>query len=205
MEGIIMKMKQCKTCNNQIASNAKSCPNCGAKNKKPIYKRAWFIILAVIIVGSIGANLGDSNTVVTTNNSTNTTKQEATNNNDESTKQETTNNNDESTKQSDSKVPAEYTSALKKAEIYSDTMYMSKSGIYNQLTSEHGEKFSEEAAQYAIDNINADWNKNALEKAKVYQDEMSMSPAAIEDQLKSEHGENFTADEASYAVEHLND
>jgi uncharacterized protein (UPF0128 family) len=84
-------------------------------------------------------------------------------------------------------------------------MYMSKSGIYNQLTSEHGEKFSEEAAQYAIDNINADWNKNALEKAKVYQDEMSMSPAAIEDQLKSEHGENFTADEASYAVEHLND
>ncbi len=188
-----MKMKQCKTCSNQIASNAKSCPNCGAKNKKPIYKRAWFIILIVIIVGSIGANLGDSSETVSTNNSSNTTKQE------------TTSNNVESAKQSDSKVPAEYKSALKKAEIYSDTMYMSKSGIYNQLTSEHGEKFSEEAAQYAIDNINADWNKNALEKAKVYQDDMSMSPAAIEDQLKSEHGEKFTADEASYAVEHLND
>jgi len=192
MEGIIMKMKQCKTCSNQIASNAKSCPNCGAKNKKPIYKRAWFIILTVIIVGSIGANLGDSSETTTTVNSSNTTK-------------ETTNNNDESIKQSDSKVPAEYTSALKKAEIYSDTMYMSKSGIYDQLTSEHGEKFSEEAAQYAMDNINADWNKNALEKAKVYQDDMAMSPAAIEDQLKSEHGEKFTAEEAAYAVEHLND
>jgi len=193
MEGIIMKMKQCKTCSNQIASNAKSCPNCGAKNKKPIYKRAWFIILIVIIVGSIWANLGDSSETTTTVNSSNTTKQE------------TANNNDESTKQSDSKVPAEYTSALKKAEIYSDTMYMSKSGIYDQLTSEHGEKFSEEAAQYAMDNINADWNKNALEKAKVYQDDMAMSPAAIEDQLKSEHGEKFTAEEAAYAVEHLND
>ncbi len=199
-----MKMKQCKTCNSQIASNAKTCPKCGAKNKKPIYMRAWFIILAVIIVGSIGANLGGDDTT-TTDNASNATKQEATNNNNTEASNTQTTNNKENTKQSDSKVPAEYTSALKKAEIYSDTMYMSKSGIYDQLTSEHGEKFSEEAAQYAMDNINADWNKNALEKAKVYQDDMAMSPDAIKDQLKSEHGEKFTAEEAAYAVEHLND
>ncbi|MCU6061082.1 zinc-ribbon domain-containing protein, partial [Clostridioides difficile] len=29
------KMIQCKSCSKEIASNAKSCPNCGAKNKKP--------------------------------------------------------------------------------------------------------------------------------------------------------------------------
>lgn len=35
-------------------------------------------------------------------------------------------------------------------------MSMSKAGIYNQLTSEYGERFSAEAAQYAVDNLN--WN-----------------------------------------------
>ena len=49
-------------------------------------------------------------------------------------------------------------------------MHMSKQGIYDQLTSEYGEKFPADAAQYAIDNVEADWNANALEKAKLYQD-----------------------------------
>ena len=100
-------------------------------------------------------------------------------------------------------VPTEYISALKKAKIYSDTMHMSKAGIYDQLTSEYGEKFSAEAAQYAVDNLNADWNKNALEKAKVYRDMMNMSPAAIYDQLTSVYGEKFTEAEADYAVANL--
>lgn len=42
-------------------------------------------------------------------------------------------------------VPAEFTSALKKAESYSKTMPMSKLGIYDQLTSQF-EQFSPEAA-----------------------------------------------------------
>ena len=32
-------------------------------------------------------------------------------------------------------------------------MNMSKAGIYDQLTSEYGGQFTEEAAQYAIDNL----------------------------------------------------
>ena len=102
-------------------------------------------------------------------------------------------------------VPAEYTSALAKAGNYSDLMHMSKVGIYDQLTSEYGEQFSKEAAQYAIDNVNVDWNANALAKAKDYQEQMNMSPAAIRDQLTSEYGEKFTAAEAAYAIDHLND
>ena len=101
-------------------------------------------------------------------------------------------------------VPAEYKSALTKATSYSKMMHMSKQGIYDQLTSEYGEKFSPEAAQYAIDNLEGDWNANALAKAKTYQNTMSMSPAAIYDQLISEHGEKFTAAEAQYAVDNLN-
>ena len=81
---------------------------------------------------------------------------------------------------------------------------MSKAGIYNQLTSEYGEKFSAEAAQYAIDNVEVDWKENALKKAKTYQEMMSMSPSAIYDQLVSEYGEKFTPEEAQYAIDNLN-
>lgn len=102
-------------------------------------------------------------------------------------------------------VPAEFASALTKAEQYSNLLHMSKLGIYDQLTSEYGEQFSPEAAQYAVDNITADWNQNALAKAKDYQETMAMSPAAIHDQLTSEYGEKFTAAEADYAIAHLND
>jgi len=102
-------------------------------------------------------------------------------------------------------VPVEYKSALNKAMMYAKTMHMSKQGVYDQLVSEYGEKFSAEAGQYAIDNMTADWNANALVKAKTYQDTMNMSPVAIHDQLTSEFGEKFTKVEADYAIQHLND
>lgn len=101
-------------------------------------------------------------------------------------------------------LPTEHKSALKKAKSYSTMMNMSKMGIYDQLISEYGEKFSPEAAQYAIDNLKADWNANALAKAKSYQESMAMSPEAIRDQLISEHGEKFTPEEADYAIQNLN-
>jgi hypothetical protein len=44
------KMKACKSCGTMIAKNAKVCPSCGAKNKKPIYKRVWFIVLVIAII-----------------------------------------------------------------------------------------------------------------------------------------------------------
>ena len=100
-------------------------------------------------------------------------------------------------------VPKEHESALKKAQMYSDTMYMSKSGLFQQLTSEYGEQFSEEAAQYAVDSVKADWNKNALKKAEQYSETMFMSKAGIFSQLTSEHGEKFTEEEAQYAIDNI--
>lgn len=99
----------------------------------------------------------------------------------------------------------EYKNALKKAESYSKTMHMSKKGIYHQLTSQYGEKFSADAAQYAIDNMQVDWKANALAKAKSYQTTMNMSKSRIYDQLISEYGEKFTKEEAQYAIDHLDD
>lgn len=102
-------------------------------------------------------------------------------------------------------IPAEYKSALNKATAYANTMNMSKQGVYDQLVSEYWEKFSPAAAQYAIDNVKANWNANALIKAKTYQNTMNMSPSAIHDQLTSNYGEKFTQAEADYAIQHLND
>lgn len=107
------------------------------------------------------------------------------------------------TQDSNNDVSAEYQSALSKAMHYSDMMYMSKAAIYDQLTSEYGERFSPEAAQYAIDNMTADWNYNALQKAKNYQNTMNMSPDAIREQLTSEYGDQFTSEEADYAVSNI--
>ncbi|WP_425268219.1 Ltp family lipoprotein [Enterococcus faecium] len=112
---------------------------------------------------------------------------------------------DSFTTASSSNLSFEDTNALAKAYQYSKVMHMSKAAIYDQLTSEYGEKFSAEAAQYAIDNMIADFNANALAKAKEYQESMSMSPEEIREQLTSEYGEKFTPEEADYAIQHLND
>lgn len=100
-------------------------------------------------------------------------------------------------------IPREHKAALKKAETYAEMMHMSKAGIYDQLTSEYGENFPKEAAQYAIDNIVWDWKENALKKAETYAEMMSMSDSAIYEQLISEYGEKFTKEEAQYAVDNL--
>lgn len=204
------KMKQCKVCSKEIASNAKMCPECGAKNKKPIYKRLWFYIVIFIIIAAAVGGSKDNNTksksasekeIVKVEDTSTVSKKEA-------SKQEPVANDapqKEAPKQEPvvNDVPTEHKSALRKAKTYSDMMHMSKAGIYDQLTSEYGEKFSNEAAQYAIDNVKADWKENALKKAETYQNTMSMSPSAIYDQLISEYGEKFTAEEAQYAIDNL--
>ena len=82
---------------------------------------------------------------------------------------------------------------------------MSKARLHDQLTSPYGEGFSEEAAQYALEHVKADWKKNALMTARNYRDNLHMSSAAIKNQLTSPYGEQFTQEEAQYAMEHLDD
>lgn len=164
------------------------------KKKKPIFKRWWFIILMVIFLISLLGSLGKDDVEPTINEaaSTNTKVEEP---QAEPVEEATEVVED---------VPREYKAALKKAELYASTMYMSKAGVFKQLTSEYGEKFPEDAAQYAIDNMKADWKANALKKAETYAETMSMSNSGIYDQLTSEHGEQFTAEEAQYAIDNLN-
>lgn len=124
--------------------------------------------------------------------------------NDKETKTKETKEKIVETKE-DTSVPKEYRNALRNAKTYSDMMHMSKQGIYDQLTSEYGDQFDVEAAQYAIDNIKGDYLEAALKSAKNYQETMSMSKDAIYDQLTSEYGEKFTAEEAQYAIDNLDE
>ena len=50
-------------------------------------------------------------------------------------------------------VPREYEQALKKAESYLKFSHFSYQGLYDQLTSEYGENFTPEQAQYAVDMV----------------------------------------------------
>lgn len=173
-----------------MMSSNPSTPIVEIKKKKPIYKKWWFwVIVVVVVISVIGGLVSDNN--ISTNNSTCI-----------SIAQSEIEANSTAEKQ---KPSIEYQNALKKAESYSKIMYMSKKAIYNQLTSEYGEKFSADAAQYAIDNLNADYKANALAKAKSYQKTMNMSKSAIYDQLISVYGEQFTEEEAQWAIDHLND
>ena len=109
----------------------------------------------------------------------------------------------EETRKPDESVSKEFQNALKSAERYASNLHMSKQGIYDQLTSEYGDQFPEDAAQYAVDNLDADWNANALAKAADYGNSMHMSKQGVYDQLISEYGEQFTAEEAQYAIDHV--
>lgn len=103
----------------------------------------------------------------------------------------------------DDGISREYKAALNKANFYANNMNMSKKAVYEQLTSEYGEIFPKDAADYAIENVKSDWKENALNKAISYQQDMNMSRKSIYEQLISEYGEKFTKEEADYALKNL--
>lgn len=99
-------------------------------------------------------------------------------------------------------VSQEYLNAKKKAEIYC-WMFMSQEWIKEQLTSSAWEWFSEDSAQYAMENLDCDYKANALEKGKFYFTEMNLSKERVLEQLSSPVGEKFTKEEAQYAIDNL--
>lgn len=174
--------------------------------KKPFYKRWWFIaIVSIVVIAAIGRALEEGKTSSSKSASQSQNAPEAKAAPQAQSASEAAAPAATPTPEAEPKVPREYQNALESAKSYSNVMHMSKKGIYDQLISPYADKFSAEAAQYAVDNLQADYNANALAKAKEYQETMHMSSQAIRDQLTSEHGEKFTVSEADYAITHLND
>ena len=96
-----------------------------------------------------------------------------------------------------SKVPLEYTNAKIKAEEYINHSSFSKISLYKQL---QYEKFSDEAANFAVENISTNWNKQAVNKAKEYMESMDISKEKLKDQLSYE---GFTDSEITYALNNI--
>lgn len=130
---------------------------------------------------------------------------------DKSTKKESKSSKSKSSKRSKSvsnskkdNVPREYKNALLTLIDYQNSFGdMSYKGLYDQLTSDAGEGFTSEAANYALSHVKIDYNKNALKCAKDYEKTEHLSTAELREQLISDAGEKFTPEQAQYAIQHL--
>ena len=100
-------------------------------------------------------------------------------------------------------VPFEYEQALKSAQNYVDTLHFSRQGLKQQLTSEYGSGFSEEAAEYALEHVDVDYKEEAVEAAQSYLDAMSFSRQELKQQLTSEYRSGLTEEEAEYALDQV--
>lgn len=179
------------------------------------YQKSWFIILTLLFIFPLGLFLmwryahwknmkekSNINNVKTTKNknmekSTQTDKQNSVNLK-QNTKDQNNNANDEA-----ASPTSEQNAAIAQAKSYANTLPISKKSLYKQLTSEYGEKYPADIAQYAVDHISVDYKMNALRLAKSYVKNINISNQALYDQLVSENGEGFTPEEAQYAMNHL--
>lgn len=183
------KMTVCKACGAQMAKSAKTCPSCGAKNKKPIYKRWWlwaliaFALIVVIAAAGSGdekaPNAGEGTTVAEQKDAPSETK--ATTAAPSTTE--------------DASITLGMKNALAKAKSYLSFDGFSKKGLMDQLAFEG---FSEEEAAYAVEACGADWNEQAAKKAKSYMSFSSFSKTGLIEQLEFE---GFTHEQAVYGAE----
>lgn len=119
---------------------------------------------------------------------------------EESSSEESKEEESELEEESESKeddVPREYESALRKAESYLDMFSMSAQGVRDQL--EHDE-FGQDAIDYALENLETDWNEQAKKSAESYTELFDMSDAKLYDQLIYK---GFTEEQAQAGIDGL--
>lgn len=170
--------------------------------KKPIYKRAWFIVVAVLIgLGVIGNLIGGSSSEIP--ESTPSVTEGAPQPADAEDKPAVAEPEQEPVAAPEPKPveePAEpamtmgQQQAVGKGEDYLDFAAFSRQGLIDQLVYEG---FSEADATFAVDYIAPDWNEQAAQKAQDYIDMSSFSRQGLIDQLVYE---GFTAAQAEYGV-----
>ncbi|WP_254630213.1 Ltp family lipoprotein [Cellulomonas sp. GbtcB1] len=94
--------------------------------------------------------------------------------------------------------------AYRSAVQYLDYSAFSRAGLIGQLTSEYGEGYPPEDAEFAVARLEAeggvDWNAEAAESAASYLEYSAFSRQGLLDQLTSQYGEQFTPEQAEYGV-----
>lgn len=113
---------------------------------------------------------------------------------------------EQQTEATEKSISLEYYQALNRANAYSDTMHMRKTDIYDQLVSAYGDKFSPDAAQYAVDHITNDWESELPERVEADRNDAGMSSSDIQDSVSMEeapgavNAETYSAPETDVSV-----
>jgi len=166
--------------------------------KKPLYKRTWFIVVAVLIgLGVIGSLIGGSPAEApeSSPSATESTPEPADTEAEPAAAEPAPEPEPEPVAE-----PAEpaltmgQQQAVSKGRDYLDYAAFSRKGLIDQLVFEG---FSADDATFAVDYIAPDWNEQAALKAKDYLDYSSFSRQGLIDQLVFE---GFTKAEAEYGV-----
>jgi hypothetical protein len=93
----------------------------------------------------------------------------------------------------------------KQAISYLKYSHMSKTALYDQLTSEYGSKMTAEEANAAITKIDPfiNWQNLVVLEAKSYRETANLTGQDLMDQLSSEYGGKWSVEEATYGVENI--
>lgn len=187
----------CQNCGAEISEKNKVCNYCGATIPHPKKKKnkiIWGIIIFVLLIGIIFAcgscnNTADEDVVEIESSSV-----------EETIIEEDINSEDVSLTWT-----AEQKYAFASGLTYLEVMAFSKQRLIDQLSSEYGDNYPLEVAEFAVNAIEeqglVDWDAECEEAAKNYLDFMSFSKQGLIDQLSSEYGEQFTVEQAERAVE----
>ena len=166
-----------------------------APTKKPIYKRPWFVVVAVLVgLGVIGNLIGGSPSEApeSSPSATESTAQPAETDADEPAVAEP--EPEPSVEPAEPALTMGQKQAVGKGEDYLSFAAFSRKSLIDQLVFEG---FSEADATFAVDYIAPDWDEQAAKKAQDYIDMSSFSRQGLIDQLVFE---GFTQAEAEYGV-----
>lgn len=178
------------------------------KKKHPILKWVGIALLAFFGLAVIGAMVDDDSSDADTQTHVEVPANNAATPATAEVEETNTVETNTTTTDEDSNLNQEQKNAVASAKNYLNFTAFSKAGLINQLSSEYGDGFNAEDAQFAVEYLEehdmVDWNEQALKSAKNYYETMNLSKDGVYEQLVSDFGEQFTPDQAQYAIDHLN-
>ena len=98
----------------------------------------------------------------------------------------------------------EQQNCYKSAKNYISFMPFSRNGLIKQLSSDAGDKYPQDVAEFAVSKLEergeVDWDEQCEKAAKSYLDMMAFSKEELIQQLSSDAGDQYTREQAERAV-----
>lgn len=91
--------------------------------------------------------------------------------------------------------------AISSAKQYLSFASFSRTGLIRQLSSDAGDGYNLEDAQFAVDYLDVNWKDQARKSAVNYLEITAFSCQGLIEQLSSDAGEGFTLEQAKYGAE----